>query len=183
MARTSVLVLLTVVTSASLLLAQTTPDTNMPGMAREKLNYFAGTWTLEVHMNNGPLGSKVFIGTEHNEWMPGGSLLLSRQEGSSPISSGGLTVLAYNAREKTYTYHVVKGTGEVEDLRGTLEGTTWTWTSEKGDDKSHKIRLIIKEISPQSYSLRFETAFGESNWFTLIEGRAHKTIEFRAARM
>lgn len=176
MARALAVLLLTMVTGTSLLFAQTSSETRKPEPAQEKLNYFAGTWTLELHIKNSPLGSRIFFATEHNEWMPKSSLLLSRQEGDGTVPSGGLTVLAYNAEAKTYTYHVVTSTGEVQDLRGTLDGNTWSWTNDAtaSGSNAQKVRLIITELSSKSYGLKFETSTSGYDWFTVIEGEAHR---------
>lgn len=180
MARALVVLLLTLVIGTSLLFAQTSSEIDQPGLAYEKLNYFAGTWTLELHIKNSPFGSRVFFATEHNEWMPASSLLLSRQEGDGTVPFGGLTVLAYNAKAKTYTYHVVTNTGEVQDLRGTVDGNTWSWTSDAtaSGGNAQKVRLIITELSSESYGLKFETSASGQDWCTVIEGEAHRAAGY-----
>jgi len=140
-----------------------------------KLSYFVGTWSLEVHMKISPFASRAFFGTEHNEWMPGGFLLISRQEGEAAPASGGLAIMAYNTQEKAYTYHVVKDTGEVEDLRGSFVGGTWTWTSPPAPGiETSQSRLTIQEISPTSYNFKFETSPQGRDWSTVMEGKAVK---------
>jgi Protein of unknown function (DUF1579) len=175
LARVSAVLLLAIGVSG-FTVAQTTSAAET-SRAAEKLNYFVGTWRLEVHMKIGPLGSRAFVGTEHNEWMPGGLLLVSRQEGETAVASEGLAVLAYNTEEKAYTYHVVKDTGETEDLRGTLEDHTWTWTSFLTAGKQGpQSRLIVQEISPTTYRLKFETAPEGRDWSTVVEGNAVKIL-------
>jgi|SRR5579864_7618981 len=175
-----VLVLLLAFAAPNPLLAQTGSGSHKPASKQQSLDYFAGTWALEVHMKGGPLSGMVFFGTEHNEWVPGGSLLLSHQEGVTPLASGGISILAYNASNKTYTYHAVKSTGESEDLRGSFEGNTWTWTNDGlGDNNAPKIRLIIQELSAQSYGLKFETSSGGHEWSTIMEGKANKALPSR----
>jgi uncharacterized protein DUF1579 len=171
-------VLATILISVSLLAAQTGWESQRAVPAHDKLNYFAGTWNLEVHVKASPFVSKAFFGTEHNEWTPNGSLLVSRQEGDAALAAGGLVVMAYHPQEKTYTYHVVKSTGETEDLRGTLDGNAWTWTNDqptsgKGTAKS---RLTITELSPVSYSLKLESALDGTDWSTIMEGKATKVV-------
>jgi hypothetical protein len=173
-AKVSAVLLVAIV--SSFMAAQTSSETGKSAAA-EKLNYFVGTWRLEVHMKIGPLGSRTFFGTEHNEWMPGGFLLVSRQDGETAPASGGLAVMAYSPQEKTYTYRVVKDTGDTEDLRGTLEDHTWTWTSLPGPGKQgQQSRFIVQEISPTSYSLKFETAEEGHDWSTVMEGNAAKIL-------
>jgi hypothetical protein len=176
MTRVSAVVLAAIVVGASLAGAQTPSEIQKPGPAQEKLNYFAGTWRLEVHMKASPFGPRAFFATEHNEWMPGGLLLVSRQEGETAVAAGGLAVMGYNTQEKAYTYHVVKSTGEIEDLKGTLEGHTWTWTGDGTTGSALKTRLTIKEVSAVSYALKLETASEGRDWSTVMEGRATKAL-------
>lgn len=170
--RVSEVLLAAVVVFSGIAVAQTTEKS---ASALEKLNYFVGTWSLEVHMKVSPFGFRAFFGTEHNEWMPGGFLLVSRQDGETSAGASGLAVMAYNTQEKLYTYHVVKDTGEVEDLRGTFDGSTWTWRSPAATGKqTPQSRLIVREISPTSYSLEFETSPEGRDWSTVMEGKAVK---------
>jgi len=101
-------------------------------------------------------------------------LLVSRQDGETAAASAGLAVMAYNTQEKSYTYHVVKDTGEAEDLRGSLAGDTWTWTSSPAAKQAPESRLIVQEISPTSYTLKFETSREGRDWSTVMEGKAVK---------
>ncbi|MBV8893475.1 MAG: DUF1579 family protein [Acidobacteria bacterium] len=159
--------------AATALIAQTASEV-------QRLKYFVGTWTVEVHMTAGPLGSRSFLGTERNEWLPGSSLLVSRQKGEAELAEGGLAVIAYNAQLRKYTYHVLKNTGEIEDLAGRLEGRTWTWTSDEISDKSGravKTRLTIDELSPASYDLCLEIASDGHEWSKIMEGKATKVLQ------
>jgi hypothetical protein len=176
MARHSTVLFAIVILSAGLITGQTTSESQKPG--REKLNYFAGTWTVEVHMAAGAFGSRSFFGRENNEWISNGSLLVSRQEGDVGLNGGGLGVLGYNAQNKAYTYHVVKNTGETEDLKGTFEGRTWTWTSvETGSSSGRaKTRVTMQELSSTSYLLRVETSLEGREWSTVMEGKASKVV-------
>jgi len=171
-------VLATILTGASLLAAQTVSENQKAVSAHDKLNFFAGTWNLEVRMKASPFVAKAFYGTEHNEWTPSGTLLISRQEGDAALTAGGLVVMAYDPQEKSYTYHVVKSTGDTEDLKGTLEGNIWTWTNDQptAGSKAAKSRLTITELSPVSYFLKFETAADGVDWSTIMEGKANKVL-------
>jgi len=172
--RVSGVLLAAVIVASGMAVAQATEKS---AGALEKLNYFVGTWSLEVHMKISTFGSRAFFGTEHNEWMPGGFLLVSRQDAETAAGAGGLAVIAYNTQEKLYTYRVVKDTGDTEDLRGTLEDHTWTWTSLPGPGKQgQQSRFIVQEISPTSYSLKFETAEEGHDWSTVMEGNAAKIV-------
>lgn len=86
--------------------------------------------------------------------------------------------MAYVSVEKVYTYHVVKSNGETVCLRGKLDGDTWIWTSESTvqNRAARKGRLVVKELSPTSYTVKFETAGSEHDWSTILEGKATKII-------
>src|SRR5262252_1679912 len=101
MRRRFVVVLAVVAMGVSFLMAQTSSQSQPP---RERLNYFAGTWNIEIQMKTGALNSRAYFATEHNEWVPDHSLLLSRPEGDVTIPAGGLTVMGYNAAKNAYTY-------------------------------------------------------------------------------
>jgi hypothetical protein len=174
MAKASVLCLL-VVLSAGLLTAQTNSEDKV---AREKLNYFAGTWNIEMHLSTGALNSRMFLATEHNEWSYGHSLLVSKPEGDTAIPEGGLAVMGYSPSKHVYTYHILKASGDTEDLQGTVLDRTWTWQSDELRTASEptKTRITMKEISPIAYTLRVETFAASGEWFTVMEGTAKKVV-------
>jgi len=168
------------VAGTTLVSAQATPES-------EKLNYFAGTWKLEIHLRQSPISDKVFFGTEHNEWLPGRSLLLSRPEEQNVLGKGGVTVMAYDRNAKAYTYHQIKSGREEQKLFGTFTDGTWTWTGEEiaQNPKTFKTRLIMKEVSKTCYSLLLESANDGQNWAIVMEGiatkivpRAHQDVAF-----
>ena len=161
--------------TGNILTAQTSSE-NKP--ARERLNYFAGTWNVEMHMKSGALNSRVYFATEHNEWAPDHSLLLSKPEADRTLPEGGLAVMGYSSSKHTYMYHILKSTGDSEDLQGTVEDRTWTWLSDevRTGGESTKTRITMKEISPTSYTLRIETLPAGGTWFTVMEGTAKKIV-------
>lgn len=174
MARASGLCMLVILTG-TLLTAQTHSE-DKP--AREKLNYFLGTWNIEMHMKTGALNSHLYLATEHNEWAPDHSLLISKPEGNSASAESGLTVMGYSPSKHVYTYHILKSSGDSEDLQGTLEDRTWTWLTDelRTGTESTKTRITMKEISPTAYTLRVETIPAGSTWSTVMEGTAKKVV-------
>jgi len=164
-----------VLLAASILSAQTRSE-DKP--ARERLNYFLGTWNIEMHMKTGALNSYSYFAIEHNEWAPDHSLLLSKPEGNTAPAEGSIVVMGYSPLKQVYTYHILKSTGDSEDLQGTVEDGTWTWLSDevRTDRQSTKTRISMKEISPTSYTLRVETLPANGTWFTVMEGTAKKVV-------
>ena len=65
--------------------------------------------------------------------------------------------------------------GEFEDSRGTLDGDTWTWTSdEKMGGTVVKGRFTMKFTSSSSYSFTYETSPDGAKWTAVVDGKAAK---------
>ena len=177
MKRAAAAILLTVCVLASVTLAQAPQQPPKPGPEHKRMGYFVGHWTGEADVKAspfGPAGKSTF--TEHNEWFPGGFFLVMHAVEKGPMGEGkGLAVLGYNAEEKVYTHHAFNSMGMAESAKGTVQGDTWTWTSEaKMGGKPVKSRFIIKELSPTSYSFKWETSADGRAWSTIMEGKSTK---------
>ena len=60
--------------------------------------------------------------------------------------------------------------------RGTVQGGTWVYDDEtKMAGKSVKSRYTIKEMSPTSYTFKWETMGDDGAWQTVMEGKSTKT--------
>lgn len=131
-----------------------------------------------MHMSTGALNSRKYVATEHNEWSSGHSLLLSKPEGDTAIPDSGLGVMGYSPSKHVYTYHILKTSGDTEDLQGTVLDRTWTWQSDQlpTGSETTKTRITMKEISPTAYALRIETLGASREWFTVMEGTAKKVV-------
>jgi hypothetical protein len=59
--------------------------------------------------------------------------------------------------------------------RGTIQGDTWTYTDEStmGGQKV-KSRVVIKELSPTSYSFRMDMQGPDGKWTPVMESRNTK---------
>ncbi len=148
-----------------------------PAPELKKLDYFAGTWSFDGDMKPGPMGPGGKIsGTEHDEWMDGGFFLVSHSEFKGPMGNAkGTAYMGYNADEKVYTYNEFNSMGENVSSKGTLEGDTWTWNSEeKMGGQTMKQRFTVKQLSPTSYSFKFEMAPQGAELATVMEGKGTK---------
>ncbi len=86
-----------------------------------------------------------------------------------------LAILGYDADRKVYTYHAFNSMGEAESSTGTVDGDTWTWTSDENmGGKMMKGRFTMKVLSPTSYTMKFEMSPDGTNWMTGMEGKATK---------
>jgi hypothetical protein len=145
----------------------------------QKLGYFLGNWTLSGYMKTSPLGpAGKFTGKQRTAWTPDGLFLASHWEEQRPGtgSDSGNAVYGYDSNAKVYTYRTVNSEGETEESKGTTDGDTWTWMSNLtvADGTARTGRYIIKEVSPTSYSFRFEIAPQNGEWTTVMDGQAVK---------
>jgi hypothetical protein len=163
-----------VVTSIQAQVRQGPPE---PGPDVKKLAYRIGTWNLKHDAR--PFGSMPggkFAATEKCEWYSGGFFVTCHWETTGAIRpSKGVSFLGYDQNEKVYTYHGFESTGDVIDAKGTVDGDTWTWTSESkmGDGKMTG-RVTIKLVSKTEYSFKLELSRNGKEFSLLQESTARK---------
>ena len=157
--------------------AQSSPQARKPNAELHAQNdYFVGTWTLTGETKSSPFsqGGQKFESREQLEWMPGGFFLVARSyEGNQ---WRGMTIIAYDENAKVFTHTTYSATGEVEVLKGTAEGDTETWYSDRQvKGKPVKQRMIIQKVSPVLYTFKFEMAPEGGDWSLVYEGKGSKT--------
>jgi hypothetical protein len=87
----------------------------------------------------------------------------------------GISVMGYSADDKAYTYREFNSWGEFDDSKGSVDGDTWTWTSdEKMGPNTMKGRFTMKITSPTSYNFMFEMSQDGTKWTTVMDGKATK---------
>lgn len=152
----------------------------MPAPAPElkKLDFMAGDWTAEGTINAGPgnPGGK-FTETSHAEWMDGNYFLVEHSDGDYGAMGKAkeIAIMGYDADRKMYTYHSFSSVGEAGDSTGTVDGDTWTWTSDEHmGGMTMKGRYTMKVLSPTSYTMKYELSQDGTNWMTAMEGKATK---------
>lgn len=148
-----------------------------PAPELRKLDVFVGSWTLDGAMKPGAMGpGGTMTENEKCEWMQGDFYVVCHSDYKGTMGSGvGLSVLGYSTDEKAYTYREFNSYGEFDDSRGTLEGDTWTWTSdEKMGGTTMKGRFVMKMASATSYNFDFDMSQDGTKWATVMEGKATK---------
>jgi len=152
-------------------LAQGPSQMPQPGPEQKRLQYFAGNWNAEYEMKP---GGKM-ITTDHTQMMPGAFFAVTHTDGKGAMGElHELAVMGYDAEAKVYTYDSYSNFGEQEHFKGTVQGDTWTWTSEGNmGGKTVKMRFIAKEVSPTMYTMKLEMTTG-ADWATVMEGKATK---------
>ncbi len=140
---------------ASAALAQEAPK---PGPEVKKLDLLVGTWTLDEELKPGPMGPGGKITqTEKCVWQEGGFYLICNSTYTGAMGNGvGLSVMGYSTADKTYTYNEFNSWGEPGDSKGTVDGNTWTWTSDmKMGSTTMKGKYMMNILSPTSYTFSY----------------------------
>ena len=143
-------------------------QTPKPGPELKKLDVFVGAWTLAGTLKPGMMGSGgTMTENEKCEWMEGGFYLVCHSDYKSTMGNGvGLSVMGYSADDSV---------GEFDDSKGTVDGDTWTWTSDqKTAGSTMKGRFTIQVTSATSYTFVFDMSPDGGKWSTVMEGKATK---------
>ena len=162
---------------ATTLYAQMQMPTPAPEL--KKMDFMTGDWTAEGTMTAGPPGTAATKWTmkTHAEWMEGNFFLVEHTDMDLGAMGKGkeIAFMGYDADKKAYTYRSFNSMGEAEDSTGTLEGDTWTWTSDEHmNGMTMKGRFTMKVLSPTAYTMKFELSQDGTNWMTAMEGKATK---------
>lgn len=158
-----------------------TAQTPTPSPEVKKLDYFAGTWSIEATIPPGPWGGGgKFTSTGTSEWLQGDFFLVRHGDFTMPQDLGGnsksVAVLGYDPDKKVYTEDEFDGHGRHELRTGTLNGDTWTWTStfDAGGMTIHS-RQVVKAVSPTSFTTKLQvSADGGSTWMDFWDGKGTK---------
>jgi len=152
----------------------------MPGPEVKKLDYFVGSWTTDATIAPGPWGQGgKFTSTDTSEWMDGHFFVVSHADFKMPPELGGdgkeMSVMGYDTQQNAYIEEGFNSQGNHESSKGTVNGDTWTWTSEANyGGQDIKQKLTIKVLSPASYSLKFEVSTDGTTWMPFFDGKATK---------
>jgi hypothetical protein len=156
---------------APAILAQTSVSSVPPG--HEKLAVFVGKWVAEADFKP----SKTSSGgksnwTEACEWLEGNYALLCHSEGEfggHPVKE--VSVMAYDASQKTYVYFETNSSDESDVWRGKVEGDTWTWSERSMEhDKPSEMRFT-QRFSADSIAFKLESAVGDTPFNVVMDGK------------
>lgn len=158
--------------------AQAPAELPKPGPEHKRMTFFIGTWTSAGEMKAGPFGPPGKLSFKDRiEWGPGGFFIVMNSAGKGPAGDmQALAVMGYDAEKKMYTYTAFNNLGMTETAMGSLQGNTWTWTSESMvEGRMVKSRYIIKETGPASQTYKWEYALEDGTWAVAMEGAATRT--------
>src|SRR5262249_50777158 len=160
--------------------AQPPPAKPKPGPEHEQLKYFVGKWTTEGDMKASPFGpAGKFTTADNCELFSGGFFVVCHSNGKGPSGPmHSLGVLGYDPMKKAFTYHgFANDMANAEVAEGKHEGETWVYTEtmDLGGGKKMQGRYTMTNVTPTSYSAKFETAAeGSNDWSTIMEAKSTK---------
>ncbi len=84
--------------------------------------------------------------------------------------------MGYDPKLKAYTYSEYAGMGMHDVATGQVSGKTWTWSSDEDmGGKKMKGKFVINEVSPASYTFKFDLSTDNGKtWSNVMAGKATK---------
>jgi len=151
-----------------------------PSPEHEKMGYFVGTWKVTGEMMENPvMPAGSFETTDNCRWFDGGFAVVCETEGQGPAGKmTGLGIMAYSPEEKVYTYYGLGNDGMAMTSlpKGTVEGNTWTYLDESEmGGMTVKSRWVMEQLSPTSYTFRWEMQGADGSWQTIMKGKSSKS--------
>lgn len=165
-----VLIFIAVATMAQMPIPKPAPELS-------KLDYFAGDWISDGDMKPGPMGPGGKISsTDEAHWMEGKFFLVIHSKFGGAMGSGtGISIMGYDPEHKVYTYNEFNSMGQAERSTGTVDGDTWTFTSDENfGGQIMKGRFTMKIQSPTAYTYKFDISPDGNQWTTVMDGSAKK---------
>ncbi len=162
--------------TASVALAQAPP---MPkaGPEQQRLHYFVGQWKSEGEMKASPFGPGGKFTSTDDSHMLGDFWVVTHSKGTGPMGPADeLATMGYDPKQKAYVYSEFNSLGMHDTATGHVSGKTWTWTNEEDmGGKKVKGKFTITEVSPTSYSFKFDTSQDNgATWSNVMEGKSTK---------
>jgi hypothetical protein len=154
------------------------PPAPKPGPEHKAMAYFVGKWTGEADVKPGPLGpGGKMTSADTCEWFGDGFHVICRGEGKGALGQmKTMGILSFAAAEKSYKFYGLDSMGMAEMSSGTKAGNTWTFSAESNmGGQTFKSRYTIVEVSPTSYTFKWEASADGTKWATVIEGKASKS--------
>jgi uncharacterized protein DUF1579 len=160
------------------LFAQAPPQ--KPGPEHKKLEYFVGKWASTGEIKASPFGpAGKLTSTDACEWFQGGFAVVCDSQGTMPTGPmKGLAVMGYSADQKMYTYYGLDSSAMsmTSVPKGTVEGDTWTYNDESMmGGQTVTSRFVMKILSPDSYTFKWEAVGPDKKWMTIMDGTATRT--------
>jgi hypothetical protein len=167
--------------------SQTTPPKHGPGPEVQKLAVMVGRFTIEDELKAGVMGpnspAMKYTGTDDCRWAAGGFAVICTavlHMGARKYTE--TSFIYYDPTAKTYQYHAVDSSGEIENKSGTVSGDTWTWLGESTiAGKVYHTRYIMKFVSKDSFEYTDESGESENSMKVFVSGKETRVATTKPA--
>jgi hypothetical protein len=167
--------------------SQTTPSKPGPGPEVEKLAVMVGRFTVEDELKAGVMGpnspAMKYAGTEDCSWAADGFAVICTavlHMGAKKYTE--TSFIYYDPTAKTYQYHAVDSSGEIENKSGTVTGDTWTWLGESTiAGKVYHTRYIMKFVSKDTFEYTDESGENENSMKVFVSGKETRVATTKPA--
>lgn len=167
-----------VATTATSMAAPGTASAEGPRSAdHARLGVFVGKWNVVGDMAPSVLSpGGRFAGVHVGAWDFGGYFVVMRYEGTdNGRSVRQIDLFGWDADSKRYTYDSFNSLGQRASYTGSVEGDTWTWSTErKADGRRMLIRMVQRFIGDRTITWKIETSTDNTNWATAVTGKAKR---------
>jgi hypothetical protein len=165
--------------SPALASAQAPAGPPKPSPEQKRLGYFVGNWHGEGEVKANPFMPAGKMSTEDTcAWFEGGFAVVCNSTGMGPWGpTKSLGIMGYSSEEKVYTYAGVdNGPMAMTTVpHGIVKGGEWVYNdSSMMGGKMVKSRYVINEVSPTSYSFKWEMQGADGAWQTVMAGTQTK---------
>ena len=156
--------------------SQTSPNPG-PGPEVKKLAVMVGRFTVKDELKAGALApnspAMKYTGTDDCRWAASGFAVICTavlHMGARKYTE--TSFIYYDPTAKTYRYHAVDSSGEIENKSGTVSGDTWTWLGESTiAGKVYHTRYIMKFVSKDSFEYTDESGESENSMKVFVSGK------------
>jgi hypothetical protein len=163
--------------SAALAMAQ--GEMPKPGPEHQAMSVFAGKWSFEGKIEDGPMGPGGPVTfTETCEMFEGGFALICRSEGKNPMGpTKTLAIMSYDSEKKAYTYYAVESGFPAFMATGKNMGKVWNWdtVSRMGEKTvTTAVTVTVTSATSQTFELKMSTDGGKT-WIPSMSGKSTKS--------
>lgn len=159
---------------------QAPPSAPKPGPEVQRLGFGLGTWKIDGDTKPfGPIPGGKTTTVQTCEWFPGGFFLECHSENTSVMGTKNAVFFeGYDPNEKVYTYHEFNDIGQPFESKGTVNGDTWTWTTNsKMGDSTVTLRLTVKEVSKTEFTYKIEMSQNGGEFALIQEATGRKVSD------
>jgi hypothetical protein len=153
----------------------------------QKLAVMVGRFTVEDEVKAGAMGPNSpvmkYAGTDDCRWAADGFAVICTavlHMGAKKYTE--TSFIYYDPTAKTYQYHAVDSSGEIENKSGTVSGDTWTWLGESTiAGKPYHTRYIMQFVSKDSFEYTDESGESENSMKVFVSGKETRVATTKPA--